>query len=105
MRLAVTKVEDGMNKITQCHLDGVPMSMIDHMAKILKIPKKDFYIRLWYESSRDISDIRNKLLLCEDVGLIKDEIKLCLRKKNNSISQVIEIYSWFYELVRFQMAK
>ena len=64
MKLAITRLEDAMTKIIQSHFDGVPISMIDHLAKILKIPKRDFYARLWYESNRDISDIRNKLMLC-----------------------------------------
>lgn len=37
-----------MTKIIHSHQNGLPMSMIDHLAKILKIPKKDFYTRLWY---------------------------------------------------------
>ena len=41
-----------MNKIVQYHLDGVLINVIDHLAKVLKIPKKDFYLRLWYESPK-----------------------------------------------------
>lgn len=39
------------------------------------------------------------------MGFIKEEIKLCLRKKNNTVAQVIEIYSWLYELIRFEMGR
>ena len=48
MKVSFTYVEDALTKIVKYHEDGALINIIDHLAKVLKIPKKDFYLRLWY---------------------------------------------------------
>lgn len=46
-----------------------------------------------------------KLMLCGDIFTIKEEMKFTLRKKTNSISEVIEIYGYLYELIRARLTE
>jgi hypothetical protein len=44
-------------------------------------------------------------MLCDDITVIKDEIKLTLRRKTSTIYEIIEIYTLFYELIRIQLSQ
>lgn len=55
------------------------------MSKILGISKNEFYLKLWYDSNREVEDIKTKLLMCSDILKIKEEINMTLRKKATSI--------------------
>jgi hypothetical protein len=57
------------------------ITMVQEIAVNLGIQKRDFYLTLWQSSKREIPDIHTFLLPCEDVGSIKKEIRLTMRRK------------------------
>lgn len=96
IKISFTHKEEAMTKVINCYKNGLPLGLIDHLTKVLKISRRDFYLKLWHNSNRDFQDIRTKLMLCEDVFAIKEEMKFSLRKKINTVTDVIEICTSIY---------
>ena len=61
--------------------DKKNISMVQEIAVNLGINKKDFYLKLWQASPRDLPDIYTFLIPCCDVPSIKKEIRLTMRRK------------------------
>ena len=85
MKLSITIKQDAMTKVVRCYNDNMDPEIVENLCRVLEISKRDFYLKLWYNSARELKDIRNKLLLCSHVPTIKEEIKTTLRKKATTI--------------------
>ena len=65
------KPMDKMLEVVKNIDDKKNISMVQEIAVNLGINKKDFYLKLWQASPRDIPDIYTFLIPCSDVPSIK----------------------------------
>ena len=75
------KPMDKMLEVVRNIDDKKNICMVQEIAVNLGINKKDFYLKLWQASPRDIPDIYTFLIPCSDVPSIKKEIRLTMRRK------------------------
>ena len=82
------------------NIDKNKISMVQEIAVNLGINKRDFYLTLWQNSAREISDIYQFLLPCNDVSSIKKEIRQTMRRKKIVVPEFVKILERIGQIIR-----
>ena len=84
-------------------IDKSKISVVQEIAVNLGINKRDFYLNLWQNSAREISDIYQFLLPCADVGSIKKEIRQTMRQKRIVVPEFVKILEKIAQIIRHEL--
>jgi hypothetical protein len=97
--LAMARVE-AFKKLFDLVKVREPLSVVQELGEHLGISKKDFYLKLWSQSKRELPDVNDKLLETEDVPSIKREMKFFLRRKKIKLLELKKVYAKLLTLIK-----